>query len=365
MHRSFAMFVSLAILVGFGDFAEAQDGFADDLTIPEDIEVAEVSAVSRLGTPTGKDAFREAILALVKKNEGGDDSNVKATLRDIDLVYREMRPRLERYLATSPSWRVFEVRGQRFATRRWKMPPDWRYEMHGYYSKFDVGIRRPDLKNLPDFQTRLTLGLTGKPWAASWTASRLKNGKEEVVKLKNADKKPTSHCVIEVGELIVEVFEQTEIKERRITKQSLDLLEKEFLGVVDAAEWPDVIKLLPDGSIRKEKPGIELLAAFSPGIYDSVIWANPGEPGMVYLRAFEVTKEHELSKPRLKRYSNERIGWSNDPTEQFFSNTHFTIYEGDWGKPYAARFEVWFIPDSGKPERKLLERVFKIEGWQR
>jgi hypothetical protein len=52
-------------------------------------------------------------------------------------------------------------------------------------------------------------------------------------------------------------------------------------------------------------------------------------------------------------------------TELFFSNAFFTIYEGDWGKPYAARFEVWFIPDSGAPEWKLLERVFKIEGWQR
>ncbi len=35
------------------------------------------------------------------------------------------------------------------------------------------------------------------------------------------------------------------------------------------------------------------------------------------------------------------------------------------GQPYAARFELWFVPDSGQGERKLLERIFKIEGWQR
>jgi hypothetical protein len=29
------------------------------------------------------------------------------------------------------------------------------------------------------------------------------------------------------------------------------------------------------------------------------------------------------------------------------------------------RFEVWFKPDSTNPERKLAERIFKIEGWQR
>jgi hypothetical protein len=54
-----------------------------------------------------------------------------------------------------------------------------------------------------------------------------------------------------------------------------------------------------------------------------------------------------------------------DTHELFFSNTHFTVYEGDWGKPCAARFEIWFVPDSGAPERKLMEKVFKIEGWQR
>ena len=51
--------------------------------------------------------------------------------------------------------------------------------------------------------------------------------------------------------------------------------------------------------------------------------------------------------------------------ERFGAKAGFTIYEGDWGKPYAARFEVWFEPDSGKDQRKLAERVFKIEGWQR
>jgi len=72
-----------------------------------------------------------------------------------------------------------------------------------------------------------------------------------------------------------------------------------------------------------------------------------------------------LSEGRLYDRSNERIGWSQDPEEKFLYENEFTIYEGDWGKPYAARIEVWFRPDSGKPERKLTERICKIEGWQR
>ena len=69
--------------------------------------------------------------------------------------------------------------------------------------------------------------------------------------------------------------------------------------------------------------------------------------------------------PGTKSCANEWIGWSDEPEELFFSNTHFTIYEGDWGKPYAARFEVWFTSESGDSDRKLMEKVFKIEGWQR
>jgi hypothetical protein len=102
-----------------------------------------------------------------------------------------------------------------------------------------------------------------------------------------------------------------------------------------------------------------------PGIYNLTLRINPGEPGLVYLKAFEATKGTRLSEGRLKGASNERIGWSNDPEEKFLYENEFTIYEGDWGKPYAARIEVWFCPDSGQPERKLMERVCKIEGWMR
>jgi len=47
----------------------------------------------------------------------------------------------------------------------------------------------------------------------------------------------------------------------------------------------------------------------------------------------------------------------DNPTDsiiKFSSDTDFTIYEGDWGKPYVARFELWFKPDNGGQERKLI-----------
>jgi hypothetical protein len=40
------------------------------------------------------------------------------------------------------------------------------------------------------------------------------------------------------------------------------------------------------------------------------------------------------------------------------------VYEGDWDTFYPARFELWFVPSGGGPERKLVEKVFRICGWQ-
>jgi hypothetical protein len=140
-------------------------------------------------------------------------------------------------------------------------------------------------------------------------------------------------------------------------------LEAEFKAVLERKQWNE--EMLPAGSVRTGKPVLNLYQGFQPGIYNAESWVNPGKPGTVYLRAYEVTRKARLSAGRLYESSNERIGWSQNPEELSFYNTQITIYEGDWGQPYAARFELWFKPESGAGERKLLERNFKIEGWQR
>ena len=124
--------------------------------------------------------------------------------------------------------------------------------------------------------------------------------------------------------------------------------------------------LLPPGSaVRGEEPGIFLKDAGQGGIYAVRVLANPGEPGLVYLKAFEVTKGTPLSETRLPDRSSLRLGWSDDPGELFSGTTEITIYEGNWEQYYAARFELWFRPDSAAPERKLAEKVYRIQGWMR
>jgi hypothetical protein len=103
-----------------------------------------------------------------------------------------------------------------------------------------------------------------------------------------------------------------------------------------------------------------LYNSFQPGLYEYDLTLKSKETGKIYLRAIEITQEDTLS---LKLEEMEVI--KSDSLITYKTKDHFTIYEGDWGKPYGARLEVWFFPDNDSIERKLLEKNYIIEGWQR
>ncbi len=115
---------------------------------------------------------------------------------------------------------------------------------------------------------------------------------------------------------------------------------------------------------KRTGPDFQLYNSFQPGLYEYDLWLGKVEPGTVYLKAYEITKNLRLSAGRLSSRSSLKVENNTEGIKRFQSNGDFTIYEGDWGKPYAARFEVWLKPESG-PERKLIEKNYIIEGWQR
>jgi len=123
----------------------------------------------------------------------------------------------------------------------------------------------------------------------------------------------------------------------------------------------------PDSVSNRQMTEIDfqLYNSFQPGLYEYDFWIGKIESGTIYLKAFEITQEYALSTNRLLERSSIKIHNPTDTIKKFGTTSLFTIYEGDWGKPYAARFEVWFIPDNGGQERKLLTKNYKIEGWQR
>lgn len=358
-----AALVAIIFLMFASMLGPSEDGFADNLIVPSNIEITEPQNELMAEPGGAKDSFQQNLLSAIG-SPGGYDPIITANVTMLVTLYKTAPEVLMRYLATSPSWRVFKEHDGVFATRRWMVGSKWLYNLHGYYTRHDIDFWSKSV--IPYFQSRITIGFSGKPWASAWgDVTKMRVGQTMPLILSKGNQMRESRCIITADDLVVEVFEQSDAKERRLTKAALAHVEKELAPLASQPTWETIRSILPAGSIRQGEASLELRNSFQPGLYDSEIWVNPGEPGMIYLKAFEITQGTPLSVDRLKVRSNEWIGWSGNPEELFFSNTHFTIYEGDWGKPYAARFEVWFTPDSGRADRKLLEEVFKIEGWQR
>ena len=100
------------------------------------------------------------------------------------------------------------------------------------------------------------------------------------------------------------------------------------------------------------------------GLYKYDFYYGSLGPGEVFLRCFEVTSNIPLSEDRLIEESRVKVS----PQKQFgqvVNKQSFTIYEGDWDDYYAARIEVWFKNAETNQESKLLEKVYRVEGWMR
>ena len=354
---------AMLALMTYSMMGPSDDGFADALVIPPDLEVADPLGELEARPNVAADSFQRALLDVLAR-PGGDDPTVAASLPALAQLRKNYPDLLTRYLRCSSAWRVFKENGGLFATRRWVVGDDRQFTLHGYYTRHKLDILHKS--GIPEFQSRTTLGLSGVPWwRGNADSSWLQAGDSAPLRLSTGNQMHESHCVVSVGDLAVEIFEQSQAKERRLTKAALEQIEAELSPLAAQPTEETLRASLPQDSIRAGSPSLELRNSFQPGIYDAYVWINPGEPGMVYLKAYEATQGTNLSATELKEASNEWIGWSDNPEELFLANAHITIYEGDWEKPYAARFEVWFVPDSGAAERKLMEKVFKIEGWQR
>lgn len=352
----FVMFASM--------FGPIEDGFADNLTIPEGIEIAEPhqDATDPWGakTPRGSDEFQEAIRQAFSV-PGDNTTEFIPAMPSLRQASTDHPKAFRDYVEASPDWHVFIEQGKRFASRRWSYGGEPQDTLHGYISDFSGPSK---------FQTRCLLCLDRKQWSR-YSVQHVQEGTRPVKPdMSLGNELHESRIMIECGGVWVEIFEQSDNPERCVTKATVTNLEKEFSEFLSNTEASVRGARAKSRELASRLAGddthpFRLLTGMQPGIYGVAYSLNPGEPGNVYLKAFEVTKGTPLSVERLEASSKTRMTWSTDSSELFGAKAGFTIYEGDWGKPYAARFEVWFAPDSGKPERKLAERIFKIEGWQR
>lgn len=88
------------------------------------------------------------------------------------------------------------------------------------------------------------------------------------------------------------------------------------------------------------------------------------EEGWIYLRCYEATKNIPLSPERISATSMVATP-STTSFSKLVEGQRFTIYAGEWGDYYAARIEVWHKDANTGKERKLMEKVYRVEGWER
>lgn len=88
------------------------------------------------------------------------------------------------------------------------------------------------------------------------------------------------------------------------------------------------------------------------------------EEGWIYLRCYEATENIPLSPERISATSMVATP-STTSFSKLVEGQRFTIYAGDWGDYYAARIEVWHKDANTGKERKLMEKVYRVEGWVR
>ena len=119
--------------------------------------------------------------------------------------------------------------------------------------------------------------------------------------------------------------------------------------VVDSLSKDSYLQIWKD-----HQGGMYLYSFFYPALPD----------GKVFLRCFEATENLELSAFRLRTASSVEVK-NHTGFGAIADKQKFTIYEGDWNDYYAARIEVWFKNASTKEETKLLEKIYRVEGWER
>ena len=343
-----------------------KDKFADNLKLPENVRLAEpekelhnVHFFTRShwrGAPE-KSFQQEVVSAIGKGPKLADDADCRLPALEKLLARPETKAIFLHYLACHSEWRLYRrIRDGLHAVRYFRYPDGTiAAYLNQFYAHFLPTGQNGKKVGDPalEFQFRFEIGLDGKAWNSSSLFPRDKT----------EHRGNSWDTRFLCGKALVNICDQSQFPGRQMTAAALARTEKEFaLLLENLKDWK---KLLPADSFRRGKPDLILRNGMQGGIYEGAVWCNPGEKGTIYLKAFEITKGTPLSVQRLKLSSSCISGWSDDPQEQYFNAMNFTIYEGRWGQYYGARFEVWFKPDSGGPERKLFEKNYKIQGWER
>ena len=109
---------------------------------------------------------------------------------------------------------------------------------------------------------------------------------------------------------------------------------------------------------------LQIWCGFQGGIYEYDFYYPSLPTGTIFLRCFEAGKNEPLSVDRVYASSSVNHNATNS-FSKIVERRQFTIYEGDWEDYYAVRVEVWHRDSATRQEVKLMEKVYRMDGWMR
>lgn len=276
----------------------------------------------------------------------------------------DLRRVLFRYLASNPRWEIRLDRGVRFAVRLEQINGNYEPTLNGYYSKFENGNYQ---------QSRVLISFDrAYGFGDGEGISRAKPGEQDVpITIEgphSGSPGNTSYTIVEGNSIFLEIYEQDSKLSRTFTQNTYKELSSEFEKVIEYRSAVEECGIIPIPKLypipAPKKASFEITDGIQPGIYKISASTNPTEPGIVYLKIYDVNSGKRLSAERVTPRSTRFIGWSDNGNTFYLYSSEVTIYEGDWSIKYEARFELWHQSDSGT-EKKLAEMSRMINGWQR
>ena len=325
-----------------------------DLKIPAAVEVSDPEPERECRTmykdvPVCDDYARTLFRAACVTSS---PTTVVCDISAMDQLYKKNPELFFRYLATSPAWKLREYcDDKRCATRRYRWTDScWHDQSDGLFVS--------DHEEASPLEIDTMIYLDGEE---IYGRRCLSGGRVDFAAKPTDDETREIMVICQGTNLSMMVSEVGPRGSSRLMQSTFDFIQREFSALVAAGNWGRAKRLLPEGSVRKGAAELKVFADLV-GNLSFEAWVNPGEKGKVYLKAFEETKNISLTLNGVGGAPIEYVGWSDDPEEKFYASDDFSFDEYSEENDFAVRLEIWFIPASGGPERKLVERVFKVKG---
>lgn len=286
---------------------------------------------------------------------------------DFEFFVESRADLLRRHLQASPEWRVFPEGDEIVVYRRKPEKSRWTVSLNGFDHRYGPNSTSIQTREIFRFAPQGGGPFRNRANRNFFTTAPPDAGSTKL-NLQLSDQGIESYLAIGRTGLWYEVFEQTPHEPRTLTRKHLAAFAEQMKTLRDAADQIRkrgyAAELMPKGGVNHGEASLSV-SDNSAGIYDIHAWVNPGQSGVVYLKAFRTENGEPLSEDRLTWRSGEFLGWSDDPKELFLFNAHITIGDPPHDKPYNARFELWLRPEGNKDEVKLIETTHSVIGWQR